>query len=573
MKKCIKCGQVYKDKFDFCQKCGTKLELIEENEKVDDVVESIEEQKMVLPKTDVTEEKKVEKTENVVLPKIPVTETKKDTSKEASQMVNDFAQKVKASVENSGFDLKRLYLLIASIVGGVIVLFITISLFFKYKSVANTLYDMSGFEELYKALGTVKTSVTFFYIVFLLNLVVICGYIYRLVKLKDKRKSSLLAFGTVGVSEVIALTLLPTVIRVGQILKAVNAVINGNWDAAKSVTGSALSLYSNTTSIKVSVVLLLIAEIATIVVSAYTIYLERTDKELSVEDLQKSGENMIGSLKEYVKTEKGRKNAIIVAGVSGALVICLLGTGVYNVVKKTPVNLMTACKVDFEGYDGAGYVDSDYSFGCEPDYDKTNSDISTFMDTVSYSIDKSSGLSNGDTVTVTAKYSEATAKSLKLKVKESSKTFKVKGLTKVYKEWSDIPKKTRDGILEKTKNKIEKKAKKYSDYYFEEETITVNSIQHTATYYSYDKDYGTGDAIVVYKVDLTDKHDDETDNLILYYYMTVTVDGDFKTTDPSNFNESVYYYEKEDDDSETDILDEIMSDNDLTEDDLVQYAG
>ena len=55
--------------------------------------------------------------------------------------------------------------------------------------------------------------------------------------------------------------------------------------------------------------------------------------------------------------------------------------------------------------------------------------------------------------------------------------------------------------------------------------------------------------------------------------MTVTVDGDFKTTDPSNFNESVYYYEKEDDDSETDILDEIMSDNDLTEDDLVQYAG
>lgn len=162
---------------------------------------------------------------------------------------------------------------------------------------------------------------------------------------------------------------------------------------------------------------------------------------------------------------------------------------------------------------------------------------------------------------------------MKLKVKESSKTFKVKGLTKVYKEWSDIPKKTRDGILEKTKNKIEKKAKKYSDYYFEEETITVNSIQHTATYYSYDKDYGTGDAVVVYKVDLTDKHDDETDNLILYYYMTVTVDGDFKTTDPSNFNESVYYYEKEDDDSETDILDEIMSDNDLTEDDLVQYAG
>lgn len=309
MKKCLNCGQVYEDKFGFCQKCGSKLKLIEEDEIKDDVVESVEEENVEQTKEDVAEtveEKKVEQPKGVALPKIPVVESKQDTSKK----VNDFAEKVKASVEKSsvnGFDLKRLYLLIASIVGGVIVFFITISLFFKYKSVTNKLYDMSGFEELCKALGTVKTSVTFFYIVFLLNLVVIGGYIYRWVKLKDKRKSSLLAFGTVGVSEVIALTLLPTVIRVGQILKAVNTVINGNWDAAESVTGSALSLYSNITSIKVSVVLLLIAEIATIAVSAYTIYLERTGKELSVEELQQSGADVISSLKEYVKTEKGKK--------------------------------------------------------------------------------------------------------------------------------------------------------------------------------------------------------------------------------------------------------------------------
>lgn len=212
MKKCLNCGEVYEDKFGFCQKCGSKLELIEEDETKDDVVESVEEENVEQTKEDVAEtveEKKAEQPKGVALPKIPVVESKQDTSKK----VNDFAEKVKASVEKSslnGFDLKRLYLLIASIVGGVIVFFITISLFFKYKSVTNKLYDMSGFEELCKALGTVKTSVTFFYIVFLLNLVVIGGYIYRWVKLKDKRKSSLLAFGTVGVSEVIALTLLPT---------------------------------------------------------------------------------------------------------------------------------------------------------------------------------------------------------------------------------------------------------------------------------------------------------------------------------------------------------------------------
>ena len=133
MKKCLNCGQVYEDKFGFCQKCGSKLELIEEDATKDDAVESVEEENAEQTKEDVAEtveEKKAEQPKGVALPKIPVVESKQDTSKK----VNDFAEKVKASVEKSsvnGFDLKRLYLLIASIVGGVIVFFITISLFFK----------------------------------------------------------------------------------------------------------------------------------------------------------------------------------------------------------------------------------------------------------------------------------------------------------------------------------------------------------------------------------------------------------------------------------------------------------
>lgn len=125
MKKCLNCGQVYEDKFGFCQKCGSKLKLIEEDEIKDDVVESVEEENVEQTKEDVAEtveEKKVEQPKGVALPKIPVVESKQDTSKK----VNDFAEKVKASVEKSsvnGFDLKRLYLLIASIVGGVIVFF------------------------------------------------------------------------------------------------------------------------------------------------------------------------------------------------------------------------------------------------------------------------------------------------------------------------------------------------------------------------------------------------------------------------------------------------------------------
>ena len=115
----MNCGQVYEDKFGFCQKCGSKLEQIEENKTTDDAVESVK-------------EKKAEKTKDVVLPKIPVVEVKQNNSKK----VNDFVQKVSSSA--NGFDLQRLYLLIASIVCGAIVLLICVNLFIKYKSLFST---------------------------------------------------------------------------------------------------------------------------------------------------------------------------------------------------------------------------------------------------------------------------------------------------------------------------------------------------------------------------------------------------------------------------------------------------
>ena len=55
--------------------------------------------------------------------------------------------------------------------------------------------------------------------------------------------------------------------------------------------------------------------------------------------------------------------------------------------------------------------------------------------------------------------------------------------------------------------------------------------------------------------------------------MDVSVDGNFKKTNPNYFNGYIYDYEKDEDESETDILDDIMSDMDVTEDDLVHYAG
>jgi hypothetical protein len=516
MKKCSKCGKEYEDRFNFCQKCGVKLDSVEE------VADKM------------SEHSKVEVHES-------------DTSK-----VNEVG-------------LKRLYLLIASLVGGVIVLLIGIKLLLTYNSISRS---SDGFDALYNAFGTIKTCVIFYYIVFFIDLACIAGFVYRYVKMNDKRKSSLLVLGSIGVSEVIALTLLSTMMNLSKVITAVNGLMNGTGSLWNLGT-SAASLSTNTTSIKVSLILWVIAEIATVALSGYSMYLEKTGKELSVGELQNSGNGIVEFLKEYTKTEKGKKNTLIVGGVCGALIVCLAGTGIYNAVKKTPVDLMSSCKVDFSGFDGNGYATGGYNYGCEPDYDKTNQNISTFMNTVSYTLDKSENLSNGDTITLTASYSEETAKSSKVKVTESTKTFKVKGLTKVYKTWKSIPEKTRKQILEKVQAKVEKKAKKYSGYYFLDEVITVDSISNVATYYSYDKDYGTGEVIPVFKVSITDNHDGEIDKIDLYYYTTITVDGDFKASDKNAFNEYMDYYEKDEDESEEDILDDIMYYNDVNEDNLV----
>ena len=105
--------------------------------------------------------------------------------------MDGFVQKVIDRVDNlavNGFDLKRLYLLAASIVGGAIVLLVCVNLFIKYKSLTGSSNLTDAYSAINKAVGMVKSSVTFFYLVFILNLAVIGCYIYRLVQMNDKRK-------------------------------------------------------------------------------------------------------------------------------------------------------------------------------------------------------------------------------------------------------------------------------------------------------------------------------------------------------------------------------------------------
>jgi|GEM_PF-5298814 len=99
---------------------------------------------------------------------------------------------------------------------------------------------------------------------------------------------------------------------------------------------------------------------------------------------------------------------------------------------KTTVDLtrnISTQDIYLEGRDGEATVILDEEALHErADYPRGNEKAEQFMQTVSYTAEPSTGLSNGDTVVIRAIYSEETAKSLHITVKGEEKKFEVSGL-------------------------------------------------------------------------------------------------------------------------------------------------
>ena len=87
-----------------------------------------------------------------------------------------------------------------------------------------------------------------------------------------------------------------------------------------------------------------------------------------------------------------------------ALVAAACGGLVYiKVFKKTHVNLTKNMSVRYSGVSGNAYTTSSMVSN-QFEYDESNEKLRDFYRSVVYTFDKSSGLSNGDMVKVTAKY-------------------------------------------------------------------------------------------------------------------------------------------------------------------------
>ena len=90
------------------------------------------------------------------------------------------------------------------------------------------------------------------------------------------------------------------------------------------------------------------------------------------------------------------------------------------------IDLTSNIKVSIKGFNGKGevYIDNNTK------YDKTNSDIRDFVADIEYTVENvtNGALSNGDEITIKAKYSKSKAKDLGLTIKNPTKKVKVSGL-------------------------------------------------------------------------------------------------------------------------------------------------
>ena len=90
------------------------------------------------------------------------------------------------------------------------------------------------------------------------------------------------------------------------------------------------------------------------------------------------------------------------------------------------IDLTSNIKVSIKGFNGKGevYIDNNTK------YDKTDSDIRDFVADIEYALENGTNgaLSNGDEITIKAKYSKSKAKDLGLTIKNPTKKVKVSGL-------------------------------------------------------------------------------------------------------------------------------------------------
>lgn len=224
---------------------------------------------------------------------------------------------------------------------------------------------------------------------------------------------------------------------------------------------------------------------------------------------QSSGTNSNVDLGAFFKSKNGK----IVIGVIAAIVVAFGGYKIYDTYfNKTTIKVLENVEVEFNGYDGHGAIDS-CRIG-DIDYDKTDSELASFINSISLDYDYSNyNLKNGDEVEITAIYDHDKAEALKLDMEETTKKVKVKGLIERYEKASEVPDKVVNNVKklmdEEVKESYDDRQSSYSSY----------KSSFVSMYYAYDESDSSmpnDSCIGIYKIDYTTTFGSSTETETYY---------------------------------------------------------
>lgn len=312
----------------------------------------------------------------------------------------------------------------------------------------------------------------------LLNLMFVVSILLELVALaaaammyfhqKDKDKNLIV---TMVVAGIMLLLLLLSNSAVSIIREAKN-VLNGNLSGAMSLymQWGGLGAADITSKIESGLKILSFAYVVSTAYGACNVYFYKTKKngfikadgslDIDVQKTQETAESVkqnvsevTSKVKAFYQTPNGKKTITIV----GAVVVFLGAYLIYlNVFKKTEINLINGCKINVTGNSGSGYATVR---DCDVMYNHENQQLSNFINNVRYEFKGNGKFKNGDKVVAKAVYNEELAKSLKLKITNTTISTKVSGLKESFKKETDIPKKIKVAVEKQMKEKV----KSYTD--------------------------------------------------------------------------------------------------------------
>ena len=193
---------------------------------------------------------------------------------------------------------------------------------------------------------------------------------------------------------------------------------------------------------------------------------------------------------------------------------------------KTTIKVLENVEVEFTGFDGSGRV-SACRLG-DVDYDKTDVELTNFINSITLKYDVKDTLKNGDEVEITATYDHDKADALKLNIEDATTKVKVKGLTERYKTASKVPNKISSDVKKLMDEKVKTNFddKKYGFMSYKSSFVSM--------YYGYDdtNTYSPDDCCIgIYKIEMTTSYSTPTTETYYIAAYLNKINSDYSTSD------------------------------------------